>query len=976
MNLDKEKRQRQTMQLRDSFTGRDYLVDSGAELCVIPANKEDRKRGEQSSLIAANGSKIPSYGKRELALRFGSSTFSQEFMVADVAQPILGANFFAKHHLLIDLARSQITQAEDWVQIPASPSHHTSEQLGLHEIRRNIYEELLATYPELLVHTLRSNAEVKHATEHHIETSGPPLHARARRLDGEKLRIAEKAFLQMEADGIVRRSKSPWASPLHVVPKKDGSWRPCGDYRRLNDVTRDDRYPLPHIQSFNNHLCGKQVFSSLDMRKGYHQIPMRAADIPKTAVITPFGLREFLKMPFGLKNAGQAFQRLMDGILRGIDFVFIYLDDILVASANEAEHLTHLDMVFALLAQNGLILNKEKCVLGVSELNFLGHKVSKAGIAPLHEKIDAIANLPQPTTKLALQSFLGMVNFYRRFLPKFAAKIQPLHDAVAASTKAKTKTLTWNQACETAFQLAKAALQSYHVLAHPSSTADTQLYTDASDFAVGAELRQLQANQEWKPIAFFSKRLSRAEKNYSTFDRELYAMYAAVKYFRHHLEGRVFSIFTDHKPLTHCLPSSTDRSPRQSRQLSFVAEFSTDWNYIKGEENVVAYALSRPEHVLAAVLLPSIDLAHLAEAQPDLGELQAANPSLHVERVDRAGTIMLCDTAHGKVRPILTANWPRKVFDLIHGLSHAGPNPTLRAVSDRFVWNSMRADVRKWCKECPKCQVSKVGRHTHTPLIQRSPPDRRFGSLHVDLVGPLPPSEGSKYLFTVIDRFSRWPEALPLEDATAESCARALIRGWIARFGVPDDLVSDRGAQFTGKIWIELNRLLGVKAVNTCAYRPQANGMIERFHRQLKGALKARLATSDWMDHLPVVLLGIRSAWREGLDAAPAELLYGTPLRLPGELAGSPSDFEPTTAFVRNLRITMEGLKPFVPVLPDRPSFQPKYLHSTSHVYVRHDAVRKPLQRPYDGPFLVVERTPNISCSIAKASTIPSPSIG
>jgi hypothetical protein len=277
-------------------------------------------------------------------------------------------------------------------------------------------------------------------------------------------------------------------------------------------------------------------------------------------------------------------------------------------------------------------------------------------------------------------------------------------------------------------------------------------------------------------------------------------------------------------------------------------------------------------------------------------------------------------------------------------------------VSDRFVWNGMRSDVRKWCKECTSCQASKVGRHTHTPLTQRTPPDRRFGSLHVDLVGPLPPSEGSRYLFTVIDRFSRWPEAIPLENATAESCARALIRGWIARFGIPDDLVSDRGAQFTSKIWEELHRLLGIKAVNTCAYRPQANGMIERFHRQLKGALKARLASADWMDHLPVVLLGIRSAWREGLDAAPADLLYGTSLRLPGELAGAPSDFEPTSAFVRNLRITMESLKPFVPSLPDRTVFQPKDLRSTSHVYVRNDAVRKPLQRPYDGPFPVVSR--------------------
>jgi transposase InsO family protein len=181
----------------------------------------------------------------------------------------------------------------------------------------------------------------------------------------------------------------------------------------------------------------------------------------------------------------------------------------------------------------------------------------------------------------------------------------------------------------------------------------------------------------------------------------------------------------------------------------------------------------------------------------------------------------------------------------------------------------------------------------------------------------LPPSEGYKYLFTIVDRISRWPEAIPLEDSTAESCSNAILRSWIARFGMPDILVSDRRPQFMGKIWAELTKLLGIKAANTCAYRPQANGMVERLHRQLKRALKARMATSDWMTHLPVALLGIRSAWREGLDASPAELLYGKTLRLPGELAGEPSDFQPTSDFIQQLRQSIADLKPSTSVFPD-----------------------------------------------------------
>jgi cleavage and polyadenylation specificity factor subunit 1 len=240
----------------------------------------------------------------------------------------------------------------------------------------------------------------------------------------------------MEEEGVIRRSDSPWASPLHVVPEIEGSWRACGDYHRLNSATEDDRYPLPHVQAFNEHLCGKRVFFMLDLKKGFHQIPMKDGHIAKTAVITPFGLFNFLRMLFGLKNAPQAFQRLIDCVLRGLDCTFVYLDDVLVASSDQAEHLLHLDAVFKLLSLNGLILNNDKCVLGKSELTFLGHKVSANGIEPKSESMEAIHNTLRPTTRHAMQSFLGMVNFYCRFLPNFSKIIQLLHDAVTAAAAA------------------------------------------------------------------------------------------------------------------------------------------------------------------------------------------------------------------------------------------------------------------------------------------------------------------------------------------------------------------------------------------------------------------------------------------------------------------------------------------------------------------------------------------------------------
>ena len=244
--------------------------------------------------------------------------------------------------------------------------------------------------------------------------------------------------------------------------------------------------------------------------------------------------------------------------------------------------------------------------------------------------------------------------------------------------------------------------------------------------------------------------------------------------------------------------------------------------------------LSRPPTMVSAILSPDIDYRQLSADQATSDEIRAystAITDLQLQDVPMTDFTVLCDVSTGRQRPVVPREWTRPIFDALHGLSHAGPRPTLRAIQKRFVWHSMKSDVRSWCRSCHACQASKVHRHVRAPLQEQPPPDRRFGSLYVDIVGPLPESEGQKYLFTIINRFTRWGEAVPMADMTAESCARAFIRNWIARFGVPGDMTSDQGRQFISGLWSKLEGLLGISAGMTTAYHPQANCLVERLHR-------------------------------------------------------------------------------------------------------------------------------------------------
>jgi Reverse transcriptase (RNA-dependent DNA polymerase)/RNase H-like domain found in reverse transcriptase len=538
-----------------------YLIDTGAVYSVVPYTSDRPATGP--AITAADGTAIPCWGWREVTVTAGGRVFRWRFLLAAVAFALIGSDFLVHFDLSVDLRRLQLRQrngrslrlqepprkgvfalygirpavvAAEISAVPATPSTVPSPPSALHcsppsaphcsttsaqqcsppSLQRGRqppeavvasvtpnYVQLLAEFPAV-VNPSKLLPEVKHQVEHHIITDGQPVTSKYRRLDPERLATAKSEFDALEKQGVVRRSSSNWASPLHMVKKADGSWRPCGDFRRLNLITKEDRYTCPNIGDLTARLAGCKVFSKLDLRKGYHQVPVRPEHVQKTAIITPFGLYEFLRMPFGLRNAGQTFQRMMDNVMASLPFCFIYLDDVLVASPDHLSHVQHLREVLQRLQEHGLVLNAEKCEFGVSEISYLGHRVSASGIRPLQDRLTAIQQHPQPKTVRQLQTYLGMVNFYRRFFRGAAAVLRPLTEAIRGGQKVS---LTWTAEMQAAFRASKEALVAAAELAHPLPGAVLSLAVDASGSHCGAVLQQHADGGPARPLGFFSVKL-------------------------------------------------------------------------------------------------------------------------------------------------------------------------------------------------------------------------------------------------------------------------------------------------------------------------------------------------------------------------------------------------------------------------------------------------------------------------------------
>ena len=1037
-----------------------WLVDGGALLSIVPPTKEQKVSGPiGTQLRAANGTTIDCYGTVTKTITIGKRSFTYDFTIADVRQPLLGADFLAEFYLapnhrdgtLLDLHSPTLDT------LPATLAYgETSNPVNFVDEQNNPYYQLLDSFPSILTPSFTAT-EPKHGVRHHIPTTGHPVQSRARRLAPDKLAVAKAELDKLVKLGVAKRGKSEYASPLMVASKPDGGWRVCGDYRRLNAQTTDDKYPVRSLQDFTTDLHGKKIFSKIDLFKGYHQIPVADEDVCKTGVITPFGLYLFPRTPFGLKNAGQDFQRLMDEILGEVPRVFVYIDDILVASETPEQHLSDLKRVFTILAENGLVVNRKKCVLGQESLEFLGYLVNAKGIAPLPDRVEAIRSIPPPKTVKDLQSFLGMLNYYRRFIRKAAEHMFYLFEAL----KGKPKKLVWGPEQQKSFEATKEALAAATLLHHPRTDCQLAVTTDASLFAVGSVLEQ-RGPDGWEPLAYYSSKLQPNQSLWPPYDRELLGSFKSVRHFRPFIEGRPFTLYTDHQSLVPSMAKKSDpQTARQTYQLACISEYTTDIRYIEGKANVVADHLSRPpqeeqpqissvhnpseEHVFLQIMrincilpqakisasspsggadlttdptsggadepsVPSrqlnleekregtptnrpkttnrpvseestadlncvisaigsagIDLQQMARDQPldaDFRQLSAdARTGLNFKKVDLGTTNIIVDVSNGPARPFVPFAWRRRVFETIHGLGHPGVERTRQAVSSKFVWPSLRQDVTKWARECIPCQRAKVNRHTVPPIGDFIVPQRRFQHINLDLV-MLPVSNGFRYLLTAVDRFSRWPVAIPIRDITAESVADAFAHGWVSSFGVPASITTDRGSQFSSSTWRQLMEMWNIQSHYTTAYHPASNGLVERFHRRLKESLLA-LANDEpenWYWRLPCTLLAIRTTLKPDVGASPADMVYGEGLSVPGDLLSNqlPDDEQLSQQrhnTLANLRVEVARLRPVPTSAHRNPHVHiPDNLRAATHVFVRRGGIHSSLTTPYTGPYRVISR--------------------
>ena len=775
--------------------------------------------------------------------------------------------FRAKQSLYILFCKNQIltTNTFDDFEVPSS------------------VKTLLQDFQDMFPPNVPNGLPPLRGIEHQIDLiPGASLPNRpAYRSNPQETKEIQRQVDELISKGWVRDSMSPCAVPVILVPKKDGTWRMCSDCRALNNITIKYRHPIPRLDDLLDELHGACYFSKIDLKSGYNQIRIREGDEWKTAFKTKYGLYEWLVMPFGLTNAPSTFMRLMNHILREFigKFVVVYFDDILIYSTSLDLHIDHLKSVLTVLREEQLYANLEKCIFCTNHVVFLGFVVSSKGVQVDEEKVRAIQEWPTPKSVTEVRSFHGLASFYRRFVKDFSTLAAPLNEVLKKNVGFK-----WGEKQEEAFNVLKQKLTNAPILALPNFQKSFEIECDASNVGIGAVLMQ-----EGHPIAYFSEKLSGPTLNYSTYDKELYALVRALKTWQHYLYPKEFVIHSDHESLKY-IKGQGKLNKRHAKWVEFLEQFPYVIKHKKGKGNIVADALSRRHALLSMLETKLIGLECLKsmyENDETFGEIFkncekfSENGFFRHEGflfkenklcVPKCSTrnLLVCEAHEGGL------------------MGHFGVQKTLETLQEHFYWPHMKKDVQKFCEHCIVCKKAKSKVKPHGLYTPLPIPEYPWIDLSMDFVLGLPKtSNGRDSIFVVVDRFSKMAHFIPCKKVDDASHVADLFFKEIVRLhGLPRSIVSDRDSKFLSHFWRTLWSKLGTKLLFSTTCHPQTDGQTEVVNRTLGTLLRTVLRKNlkTWEACLPHVEFAYNRAVHSTTNCSPFEVVYGfnplTPLDL------------------------------------------------------------------------------------------------
>ena len=903
------------------------LIDSGANVSVINESVwkilgktfEHLWSHSDVKIKGVHGSLQSTFGVVNLPVVYGKRRSSFSFLIlSNCVEPvILGADFCREMNIKITFAPREISINNLTCQ--------TSEITLTPESSARL-QSVLGKFSDLVHDKLTKTSIMSHS----IETGdAPPFRCRQYPFSPALMRELNLELDRMLADGIISPASSPWSSPVLMVRKKTGEYRFCFDGRRLNEVTIQDSYPLPRIDVLLSKLSRAKFFSSVDLKSAYWQIPLDEASKPKTAFVV-HGRGQFLfeRLPFGLADSGRKMQRLMDFVFGPClePYILCYQDDLILATDTFEKHLEMLKLVAEKLKDANLTVNLEKCKFCRSSLPFLGFVVDQQGLHPDPDKVKAMVEFPRPTTVTQVKRFIGLTSYYRRFVPHFSTISAPITALI--SGKRKSNEISWTEEAIEAFDRLKSCLVTAPVLVSPDFTKPFVIQTDASNYGLAAVLIQEIEGFE-HPIAYASKTMNPAQKNYTTTEQEMLALLFGVEAYRSYVEGTKFKVITDHHSLLWLknLKNPTGRLARWSLTLS---QYDFTIEHRKGALNVVPDALSRAPVNLVQFQLPVKDpwyvgLKSKIVAFPEDYPLFRISEEKIFRLVNKQEPSGVNSNSWKLVLPKEFRNDALVECHDVPTAGHMGVAKTLDRIRDLYFWPNMKSDVIKYLRKCKVCaMIRSPSDAKHGLMGQRKAVAFPFQSLSIDFIGPLPRSKsGNRFILAVSDIFSKFVFLKALPKANSKSVCKFLEEQVFLIFGVPQSLICDNATYFTSNYFKTfLDEYKIQRAFYNARYHAQHNP-VERVNRTVLASISAYIHENhrEWDVHLSKIAQAIRLSTHQVTGKSPSFLVFGRLTPVTGDFYGPVStdpDFLPVCLPTKDHERNIKNLVSCYPSIRDK----------------------------------------------------------